>query len=257
MFIVIPHILDYYNASWSLSFLYLNNWIETMLNLFSYGEEDEDEYGLRFCVQCSEKSIKEQKEAAAIPEQTNNSKKKEKSSNAASGKKSKKRKVLNIEKITGVSMDELMKEEEEEEKPSTSQAANSKLSSVSKPLNLPNPKKSVNGSSKEDNGDSAVPISDENGPVSSSEESSSGKQTQTQAPTVTYKTVYRTSTPSTVSVSAPAPASIPAPPITSGYGGTFSQSQYEAFMRRSGMLDTVNAESTSSIEFMVESCSIE
>ena len=134
-----------------------------MLNLFSYGEEDEDEYGLRFCVQCSEKSIKEQKEAAAIPEQTNNSKKKEKSSNAASEKKSKKRKVLNTEKITGVSMDELMKEEEEEEKPSTSQAANSKLSSVSKPLNLPNPKKSVNGSSKEDNGDSAVPISDKNG----------------------------------------------------------------------------------------------
>lgn len=229
-----------------------------MLNLFSYGEEDEDEYGLRFCVQCSEKSIKEQKEAAAIPEQTNNSKKKEKSSNAASEKKSKKRKVLNIEKITGVSMDELMKEEEEEEKPSTSQAANSKLSSVSKPLNLPNPKKSVNGSSKEDNGDSAVPISDKNGHVSSSEESSSGKQTQTHAPTITYKTVYRTSTPSsTVSVSAPEPAPTPAPPITSGYGGTFSQSQYEAFMRRSGMLDTVNAESTSSIEFMVESCSIE
>ena len=230
-----------------------------MLNLFSYGEEDEDEYGLRFCVQCSEKSIKEQKEAAAIPEQTNNSKKKEKSSNAASEKKSKKRKVLNIEKITGVSMDELMKEEEEEEKPSSSQAANSKLSSVSKPLNLPNPnpEKSVNSFSKGDNGDSAVPISDKNGHVSSSEESSSGKQTQTQAPTVTYKTVYRTSTPSTVSVSAPAPASTPAPPITSGYGGTFSQSQYEAFMRRSGMLDTVNAESTSSIEFMVESCSIE
>lgn len=228
-----------------------------MLNLFSYGEEDEDEYGLRFCVQCSEKSIKEQKEAAAIPEQTNNSKKKEKSSNAASEKKSKKRKVLNIEKITGVSMDELMKEEEEEEKPSSSQAANSKLSSVSKPLNLPNPKKSVNGSSRVDSGDSAVPISDNNGPVSSSEESSSGKQIQTQAPTITYKTVYRTSTPSTVSVSAPAPASTPAPPITSGYGGTFSQSQYEAFMRRSGMLDTVNAESTSSIEFMVESCSIE
>ena len=232
-----------------------------MLNLFSYGEEDEDEYGLHLCVQCSEKSIKEQKEATTIPEQTDNSRKKEKSSNAASEKKSKKRKVLNIEKITGVSMDELMKEEEEEEKPSSSQAANSKLSSVSKPLNLPNPnpnpKKSVNGSSKGDNGDSAVPISDKNGHVSSSEESSSGKQTQTQAPTVTYKTVYRTSTPSTVSVSAPAPASTPAPPITSGYGGTFSQSQYEAFMRRSGMLDTVNAESTSSIEFMVESCSIE
>lgn len=230
-----------------------------MLNLFSYGEEDEDEYGLRLCVQCSEKSIKEQKEATTIPEQTDNSKKKERSSNAASEKKSKKRKVLNIEKITGVSMDELMKEEEEEEKPSGSQASNSKLSSVSKPLNLPNPKKSVNGSSKVDNGDLAVPISDENGHILSSEESYSVKQTQTQTqtPTVTYKTVYRTSTPSAVSVSASTPAPTPAPPITSGYGGTFSQSQYEAFMRRSGMLDTVNAESTSSIEFMVESCSIE
>ena len=37
-----------------------------MLNLFSYGEEDEDEYGLRFCVQCSEKSIKEQKDQTPV-----------------------------------------------------------------------------------------------------------------------------------------------------------------------------------------------
>ena len=77
-------------------------------------------------------------------------------------------------------------------------------------------------------------------------------QPQLQTPTVTYKTVYR-ATPSSPSPSSS--TATPNPPITSGYGGNFSQSQYEAFMRRSGMLDTANAESTSSIEFMVE-CSL-
>ena len=230
-----------------------------MLNLFSYGEEDEDEYLLRIVWQCSEKSIKEQKEAATLSEHADNSKKKEKSSNVTNEKKSKKRKVLNIEKITGVSMEELMREEEDE-KPIDSTTSSSKQSSASKVLNLPNPKKSINGSLKLENGDSISRSSDERGHDSLLEEPSSVKQDQT--PAITYKTVYRTSTPSILSVSPPSTTTTatvtdtPAPRITSGYGGSFSQSQYEAFMRRSGMLDTVNAESTSSIEFMVEFCSL-
>ena len=228
-----------------------------MLNLFSYGEDDGDEYLLLAFVKCSEKPVKEQQETTAVSEHTDNTKKTEKLSNVNNEKKSKKRKLLNIEKITGVSMDELMKEEEEEEEeqqPSNSEVAKSKLSSTSVLSNLPKPKKLGNSLSPVVNHESTPCSSDENDcSLTSKDESTvSNTQPQPQTPTVTYKTVYR-ATPSSPSPSSS--TTTPNPPITSGYGGNFSQSQYEAFMRRSGMLDTANAESTSSIEFMVE-CSL-
>ena len=153
--------------------------------------------------------------------------------------------------------------EEEEGKLSSSKGAGKKQGGASVLSSLPNPTKSGNGSSAFENRDSSAHSPVENGHTSSSDDESAAKQEQTHSSKITYKTIYRTSTPSVSSstASAPAPAPTPtptpAPLVTSGYGGSYSQSQYEAFMRRSGMLDTANAESTSSIEFMVSLCFVE
>ena len=39
--------------------------------------------------------------------------------------------------------------------------------------------------------------------------------------------------------------------VQHGYGGNFSQSQYEAFIRRSGMLATANAATSASANLLV------
>lgn len=189
--------------------------------------------------------------------------------------KNKQKKLLDIAKFAKVPVEELMKEFQNE--PKTSETT--KKTSVSSLSFLPAPKHSSNISSKEKEvvderkevtfeeknvtsveGDIVTeeedPFSKSNGviplnPFLNDLETIQADHNQEEVTTpFVYTTVTRE--PRTTSVrESPPPSMNTSEVVQHGYGGNFSQSQYEAFIRRSGMLATANAATSASANLLV------
>lgn len=244
-----------------------------MLNLFSYGDSDPEEDNinveLTFCddVIYSEKEKVEKNEEAVIKESES---KKEKSLFSAlpKVKKTKEKKQLNlveIAKFAQVPVEELRKEfKEEHEVNKTSKQQTSLFNALPEPKGVKKRQTEETCNKTEDV--SALSDNDEvqsNGviPLNPFLDDADAIQKEENDKPIVYTTVYHVpqrkrehsdvseseTTPSYGYVSQEAESMEP----TVGYGSNYSQSQYEAFMRRSGMLATADAKTTSSANMLV------
>lgn len=205
-------------------------------------------------------------------------------------KKSKGKKQLNLEdiaRLTQVPIEELRKEfsgkEEEEEKKKEKQTSSSLFDSLPKPSNTQST--SINQSTKNEVDDTksdkltsnikstTIENEDENELEEQEKVTSNGViplnpflddmntiQSEEKETPVVYKTVYHVPQRKRdySEVSSPQPTESEEIPSysetpTIGYGSNYSQSQYEAFMRRSGMLATATAFTTASANMLVYS----
>ena len=218
-----------------------------MLNLFAYGNDDDEEFenGCGFTFRDQTMENQQQNQDTAVDQSATSEK--PPVSPQSKTKKTKQRKVLNIEKITGVSKSELLDQDDEEQndqnKADQSSFASDKLSLSKSDSAKPSKPESGAAFERDD-----IPL---NPNLSSPNSEVSKKSEEEDSSEASYKIVYR-SPPASRSETTTTPTSSSAnAPITTGYGASYSQSQYEAFMRQSGMLETANAESTSALEFLV------
>lgn len=244
-----------------------------MLNLFSYGDSDPEEDNrnveLVICndVIDSEKDKVEKEEEKVITESET---KKEKSLFSAlpKVKKSKEKKQLNlaeIAKFAQVPVEELRKEfNEEHEVNKASKPTNSLFNALPKPENQKKQQSEEESIQKED-----VPFNSDNEEVPSNGviplnpflDDADAIQKEEKDKSVVYTTVYhvpqRKREHSDVSESEATLSygyvsqETESMESTVGYGSNYSQRQYEAFMRRSGMLATADAKTTSSANMLV------
>ena len=239
--------LDYYTSS-QLFYSYLfSGFHPAMLNLFAYGNEDEDEFEnrCRFTVRDQTKESQQQNQDATVDQPSTS----EKSpvSLQSKTKKTKQRKVLNIEKITGVSKSELLNQDDEEENDQNKSKQSAFASDKGSLSGSDSTKSSKPESGTASNGGD-IPL---NPFLSNPDPGASTESAKDDSSETPYKIVYRLPPTSASEPKAAPPAPSAHAPITTGYGASYSQSQYEAFMRQSGMLESANAESTSALEFLV------
>ena len=175
------------------------------------------------------------------------------------------KKLQTIAKFAGVSVDELMKEFDDEDRRKTE--SSKPVEERASPLSfLPAPQNkseetdanepretevnNTNDTEVDDTkGNGIIPLNPFLNDVQSIQTTSQADVEQEPIQYITVSRVERRQTekkperkPETESVTMP---------VQHGYGGSFSQSQYEAFIRRSGMMATVNAATSASANMLV------
>ena len=170
--------------------------------------------------------------------------------------KNKQKKLLHIAKFAKVPVEELMKEFQNESK----NPEIVKKEPVSSLSFLPAPQHSPTNASEEKTvavDEEEDPFSKSNGviplnPFLSDLESIQAERKKEEVDTpFIYTTVAREPRLESVKEFSPLPSTDTNEVAQYGYGGNFSQSQYEAFIRRSGMLATANAATSSSANLLV------
>lgn len=172
------------------------------------------------------------------------------------------KKLQTIAKFAGVSVDELMKEFDDDDRQKTESSkpveeGASPLSFLPAPQHNSDESKATDPKGTEETTEKEAEIK-ENGIIPLNPFLSDVKSIQTNAQTdveqepLQFITVSRVQRKQTEKKPERRPEREPVSmPVQHGYGGSFSQSQYEAFIRRSGMMATVHAATSASANMLV------
>lgn len=172
------------------------------------------------------------------------------------------KKLQTIAKFAGVSVDELMKEFDDDDRQKTESSkpvkeGASPLSFLPAPQHNSDKSEATDPKGTEETTEKEAEIK-ENGIIPLNPFLSDVKSIQTNAQTdveqepLQFITVSRVQRKQTEKKPERRPEREPVSmPVQHGYGGSFSQSQYEAFIRRSGMMATVHAATSASANMLV------